>query len=390
MTDLLLNTFVKNHRDTDSPAVRAAVGTLSGVVGICCNVLLFLLKLMVGSLTGSVSITADAMNNLSDASGSVVTLFGFYVAGKPADEKHPYGHARAEYLSGLAVAMLILLIGFELAKTSLGKILHPTPVEFSAVAAGVLLASIAVKLWMSLFNRSLSKRIHSTSLQATAADSRNDCVTTAAVLLAAIVERYLDLRVDGFVGMAVAVFILISGWNLAQETISPLLGENADPELRKTLADFISQQPKVLGYHDLMVHDYGPGQRFASLHVEMDHREDPMDCHEIIDELERQCLRQFHVHLVIHYDPIVVDDPVLTALKDRVAEILRGVDPRLSLHDFRMVKGKRHTNLVFDVATPMDLQGREKSITQLLEDRMNVDGEVTYHLVITYDMGAAT
>lgn len=390
MTDLLLNTFVKNHRDTDSPAVRAAVGTLSGVVGICCNVLLFLLKLMVGSLTGSVSITADAMNNLSDASGSVVTLFGFYVAGKPADEKHPYGHARAEYLSGLAVAMLILLIGFELAKTSLGKILHPTPVEFSAVAAGVLLASIAVKLWMSLFNRSLSKRIHSTSLQATAADSRNDCVTTAAVLLAAIVERYLDLRVDGFVGMAVAVFILISGWNLAQETISPLLGENADPELRKTLADFISQQPKVLGYHDLMVHDYGPGQRFASLHVEMDHREDPMDCHEIIDELERQCLRQFHVHLVIHYDPIVVDDPVLTALKDRVAEILRGVDPRLSLHDFRMVKGKRHTNLVFDVATPMDLQGREKSITQLLEDRMNVDGEVTYHLVITYDMGAVT
>lgn len=390
MTDLLLNTFVKNHRDTDSPAVRAAVGTLSGVVGICCNVLLFLLKLMVGSLTGSVSITADAMNNLSDASGSVVTLFGFYVAGKPADEKHPYGHARAEYLSGLAVAMLILLIGFELAKTSLGKILHPTPVEFSAVAAGVLLASIAVKLWMSLFNRSLSKRIHSTSLQATAADSRNDCVTTAAVLLAAIVERYLDLRVDGFVGMAVAVFILISGWNLAQETISPLLGENVDPELRKTLADFISQQPKVLGYHDLMVHDYGPGQRFASLHVEMDHREDPMDCHEIIDELERQCLRQFHVHLVIHYDPIVVDDPVLTALKDRVAEILRGVDPRLSLHDFRMVKGKRHTNLVFDVATPMDLQGREKSITQLLEDRMNVDGEVTYHLVITYDMGAAT
>lgn len=390
MTDLLLNTFVKNHRDTDSPAVRAAVGTLSGVVGICCNVLLFLLKLMVGSLTGSVSITADAMNNLSDASGSVVTLFGFYVAGKPADEKHPYGHARAEYLSGLAVAMLILLIGFELAKTSLGKILHPTPVEFSAVAAGVLLASIAVKLWMSLFNRSLSKRIHSTSLQATAADSRNDCVTTAAVLLAAIVERYLDLRVDGFVGMAVAVFILISGWNLAQETISPLLGENADPELRKTLADFISQQPKVLGYHDLMVHDYGPGQRFASLHVEMDHREDPMDCHEIIDELERQCLRQFHVHLVIHYDPVVVDDPVLTALKDRVAEILRGVDPRLSLHDFRMVKGKRHTNLVFDVATPMDLQGREKSITQLLEDRMNVDGEVTYHLVITYDMGAAT
>lgn len=390
MTDLLLNTFVKNHRDTDSPAVRAAVGTLSGVVGICCNVLLFLLKLMVGSLTGSVSITADAMNNLSDASGSVVTLFGFYVAGKPADEKHPYGHARAEYLSGLAVAMLILLIGFELAKTSLGKILHPTPVEFSAVAAGVLLASIAVKLWMSLFNRSLSKRIHSTSLQATAADSRNDCVTTAAVLLAAIVERYLDLRVDGFVGMAVAVFILISGWNLAQETISPLLGENADPELRKTLADFISQQPKVLGYHDLMVHDYGPGQRFASLHVEMDHREDPMDCHEIIDELERQCLRQFHVHLVIHYDPVVVDDPVLTALKDRVAEILRGVDPRLSLHDFRMVKGKRHTNLVFDVATPMDLQGREKSITQLLEDRMNVDGEVTYHLVITYDMGAVT
>lgn len=390
MTNLLLRRFVKDHQNTDSPAVRSAIGTLSGAVGIGCNVLLCLGKLAAGALAGSVSITADAMNNLSDASGSVATLIGFRVAGKPADEKHPYGHARAEYLSGLAMAMLILLIGVELAKSSLDKILHPVPVECSAVTVGVLLASIAVKLWMFWFNRGLSRQIHSAALQVTAADSRNDCLTTAAVLLAAIVERYLDLRVDGFVGMAVAVFILVSGWNLAQETISPLLGENAAPELRESLAEFISRQPKVLGYHDLLVHDYGPGQRFATLHVEMDHREDPMECHEIIDELERQCLRQFHVHLVIHYDPVVVDDPVLTALRQRVESLLREVDDRLSLHDFRMVRGRRHTNVIFDVAMPSDLRGRESEITQLLEDRLNVDGETIYHLVITYDMALAT
>ena len=358
MTNLLLRLFVKNYSQKEDPKVRSAIGSLSGAVGIFCNQLLFAFKLLVGTLAGSVSITADAMNNLSDASGSIVTLLGFKMADKPADEHHPYGHARAEYLSGLAVAAMILIIGFELAKSSVEKIFHPTAVEFSALTAVILLCSIALKLWLCLFNRRLGNSIGSTTLLATSADSRNDCIATAAVLLAALVEHFANIRIDGFVGLAVAAFILFSGWNLAKETISPLLGENADPELRRLIADHLAAQPTVLGYPDLMVHDYGPGQRFASLHVEMDHREDPLLCHELIDEMERECLRRHNVHLVIHYDPVITDDPELNRLKEEVSVLLAGYDPRLSLHDFRMVQGKVHMNLIFDVPLPTDLRGK--------------------------------
>ena len=385
MTNLLLRLFVKDADNTDSPKVRAAIGTLSGLVGIVCNILLFAFKLLVGTLTSSVSITADAMNNLSDASGSIVTFIGFRVADKPADEHHPYGHARAEYLSGLGVAALILVIGIELVKTSVKKIFAPTPVEFTAVAAVVLLASIGMKFWMNLFNRSLAKRIDSTALMATAADSRNDCITTFAVLIAAVVEKLTHIPVDGWIGLAVALFILYSGLNLAKDTISPLLGENADPELREKIVDYIVSQPKVLGYHDLMVHDYGPGQRFASLHVEMDCREDPLDCHELIDDMERECLRSHNVHLVIHYDPVVTDDPVMTALKNRVLCLLQAKDPRLSLHDFRMIPGKKHMNLVFDVALPRDLKDKGEELRSWVEDTLNAEGGMVYHVIITFD-----
>ena len=386
MTNLLLRLFVKDADNTENPKVRAAIGTMSGLVGIVCNLLLFAFKLLVGTLTGSVSITADAMNNLSDASGSIVTFIGFRVADKPADEHHPYGHARAEYLSGLGVAALILVIGIELVKTSVKKIFAPTPVEFTAVAAVVLVASIAVKFWMNLFNRGLAKRIDSTALMATAADSRNDCITTGAVLIAAVVEKLTKIPVDGWIGLGVALFILYSGLNLAKDTISPLLGENADSELREKIVDYIVAQPKVLGYHDLMVHDYGPGQRFASLHVEMDCREDPLDCHELIDDMERECLRSHNVHLVIHYDPIVVDDPVLTALKQKVLCLLQAKDPRLSLHDFRMVPGKRHMNLVFDVALPRDMKEKGEELRSWVEDTLNAEGEMIYHVIITFDI----
>ena len=378
MTNLLLRLFVKDADNTENPKVRAAIGTLSGLVGIVCNLLLFAFKLLVGTLTCSVSITADAMNNLSDASGSIVTFIGFRVADKPADAHHPYGHARAEYLSGLGVAALILVIGIELVKTSVGKILAPTPVEFTTVAAVVLLASIAVKFWMNLFNRGLAKRIDSTALMATAADSRNDCIATFAVLIAAIVEKVTHIPVDGWIGLGVALFILYSGLNLAKDTISPLLGESADSELREKIVDYIVAQPKVLGYHDLMVHDYGPGQRFASLHVEMDCREDPLDCHEQIDDMERECLRSHNVHLVIHYDPVVIDDPVLTALKAKVQCLLQAKDPRLSLHDFRMVPGKRHMNLVFDVALPRDMKDQAEALRSWVEDTLNAVGEMVY------------
>lgn len=386
MTQLLLRLFVP--ADLTSPKARTAAGVLSGCVGIACNLLLFLGKALVGLLTGSVSIAADAMNNLSDASGSIVTLIGFRMADKPADAHHPYGHARAEYLSGLVVAALILVIGLELGKSSLGKIFHPTPVEFSWIAMGILAASICLKLWMYCFNRTIGRRIGSTALEATAADSRNDCLTTAAVAAAALVEHFLNLRVDGIMGLGVAVFILHSGWDLAKQTISPLLGETADSELRQKLLDYIAQQPKVLGYHDLMVHDYGPGQRFASLHVEMDYREDPLECHELIDDMERECLRSHNVHLVIHYDPVVTDDPALTALRDRAAALLKAQDPRLGLHDFRMTQGRQHVNLIFDVSLPTDLQGQEQAIQERMEQGLNQGQAQAYHVNITFDNAA--
>jgi len=385
MTKLLLRLFVKDHEKADSTAARSAIGALSGAVGIVCNLLLCALKLLAGTLTGSLAITADAMNNLSDATGSIVTLIGFRLAGKPADPHHPYGHARLEYLSGLGVAVLILVIGVELAKSSLEKILRPTPVEFTVVAAVILVASIAMKLWMSLFNTTLGKKINSASLMAAAADSRNDCIATGAVLLSSVIGAVTRVNVDGFMGMAVAALILYSGWNAAKDTISPLLGESADPELRQRIVDYIEAQPKVLGFHDLMVHDYGPGQRFASLHVEMDKDEDPLLCHELIDDMERECLRSHNVHLVIHYDPVVTNDPELNRMRQLVAAILQVKDPRLSIHDFRMVPGTGHTNLIFDLALPGELRGQESQLQESLEKALNDLGQGTYYTVITFD-----
>ena len=386
MTDFLLRLFVRTDPKTDSGAYRGAVGRLSGGVGIFCNAVLFAMKLAVGLLSGSMSITADAMNNLSDAASSVVTFVGFRLAERPADEDHPYGHARYEYLSGLAVAGMILVIGFELAKGSLEKILNPEPVELSIVLGLVLAGSIMVKLWLSLFNTGLSKRIHSAALEATATDSRNDCIATGAVLLAAFIEGVTGYPVDGWMGMGVALFILYSGINMARETISPLLGENASPELRQNIADTLMASPMVLGYHDLMVHDYGPGQRFASVHVEMDYREDPLVCHEIIDNLERECGRIHHVNLVIHYDPVIIGDPELDAQKNRVQEILRKTDERITIHDFRMVKSGGHINLIFDMALPGALIPQKKAIKQTLEAALNENSPVTYYCVITFDM----
>ena len=388
MTELLTRRFVLKDGEAESKHTRAAAGRLSGIVGIICNLLLFATKLAVGTLSGSVSITADAMNNLSDASSSIVTLVGFHLAEKPADEHHPFGHARFEYLSGLAVAGLILIIGYELAQTSIGKILNPTPVDLQWVTVGVLVGSIIVKFWLSRFNTKLGVMIDSATLMATAADSRNDVISTAAVLLAAVVERLTSWQVDGFMGLAVAAFILWSGVNMAKETISPLLGESTDPEQRKLIADFVSGWPKVLGFHDLMVHDYGPGQRFASLHIEMDRNEDAVECHEIIDDMERAMLREHGIHLVVHYDPVVANDPAADRMRNLVTAILRVRDPRLSIHDFRMVPGSGHTNLLFDLAVPADMIKEHEQIQQSLESALNDLGEGTYYTVITFDNAA--
>lgn len=380
--------FIKHEINPSDPKTRSAVGSLSGWVGIICNVLLFLGKLIVGIFSGSVSITADAMNNLSDASSSIVTLLGFKLAKKPADEDHPYGHARYEYLSGLAVAALILVIGFELAKASISKIITPTDVSFTAVTGAVLVVSIAVKLWLAVLNRKLGDWIHSATLTATAVDSRNDVLATSAVLLAAVIQHLTQWQVDGYIGLAVALFILYSGVSLGKQTISPLLGEAVSPELRQCIVDYISKQPKVLGYHDLMVHDYGPGRRFATLHVEMDNKEDPLLCHEIIDDMERECLQSHNIHLVIHYDPVVTDDPQTNRLLDSVRTLLQEYDPQLKPHDFRCVIGNEHTNLIFDVSLPTRLAGQEKAIINHLETALSAQEKMRIYTVITFDPAA--
>ena len=365
---------------------RARAGKLSGLVGLLGNILLFGAKLAVGLITGSVSVTADAMNNLSDAVSSVVTLVGFKLAEKPADADHPYGHARYEYLSGLAVAALIVVIGVELGKSSLEKIIAPTPVAFSLPLAAVLVAAVALKLGLYFFNRHLGKKISSTALLATAADSRNDAVSTSAVLLAALLEMQFGWQLDGWMGLAVAAFILYSGAMLARDTISPLLGENASPELQQLIVDVVTGDEKVLGYHDLMVHDYGPGQRFASIHVEMDRREDPLECHERIDNLERCCLEQYNIHLVIHYDPVVTDDPELKRLKDVVQQLLRQIDGKISIHDFRMLSVDGNIRLFFDAALPPERMEQKDAVRQRLEELLKEAEPSVSHLFITFDI----
>ena len=366
--------------------IRARIGKLSGAVGIICNCLLAAGKLIVGHMTSSMSITADGLNNLSDGASSVVTLLGFKLAEKPADRKHPYGHARIEYIAGLTVAVMILFIGLELGKSSVEKLIDPEPIEFSFTAVWVLCASILVKLFMMLFNLKMGRRINSNALLATAADSRNDVMTTSAVLAASIVEHFYDVRIDGVMGIAVSLFILYSGIKLAGETMSPLLGEGANPELQKQITDYINGCPMVLGCHDLMVHDYGPGRRYASIHVEIDKKEDPMACHARIDRMERECLKNYGTHLVIHYDPVVTDDPEVNSTKRLVNTIIKVRDGRLTIHDFRMVDYGESVKMSFDMVLPEDLRGQEQSIKETVEKALNSLDSKKYYADITFDM----
>ena len=366
--------------------IRARIGKLSGAVGIICNCLLAAGKLIVGHMTSSMSITADGLNNLSDGASSVVTLLGFKLAEKPADRKHPYGHARIEYIAGLTVAVMILFIGLELGKSSVEKLIDPEPIEFSFTAVWVLFASILVKLFMMLFNLKMGRRINSNALLATAADSRNDVMTTSAVLAASIVEHFYNVRIDGVMGIAVSLFILYSGIKLAGETMSPLLGEGANPELQKQITDYINGCPMVLGCHDLMVHDYGPGRRYASIHVEIDKNEDPMACHARIDRMERECLKNYGTHLVIHYDPVVTDDPEVNSTKRLVNTIIKVRDGRLTIHDFRMKDDGESVKMSFDMILPEDLRGQEQSIKETVEKALNSLDSKKYYADITFDM----
>ncbi len=379
----IVKLFVKGD-DPNDPKFRSACGKLAGTVGIVCNVLLFAIKFFAGIITGAVSVTADAFNNLTDASSSLVTLLGFKLAERPADPDHPYGHGRMEYISGLAVAAMILLIGVELVKTSVAKIVTPEAVDFTWLAVGILVVSILVKLWLAGFCRKLGKLIGSAALQATAADSRNDVISTLAVLAAGLLSRFFNWQIDGYVGMAVALFILYSGVGIAKETIDPILGKAPDTELVGKLREKLLSYDKVMGIHDLIIHDYGPGRQFASVHVEMDSREDPLVCHDLIDNIEKEMGERFHIHLVIHYDPIVTNDDENTAMYRLVKQEVKTIDERLSIHDFRMVRGPEHTNLIFDLVLPFDLKDKKRELKALIDEKVQFRGS-KYYTVITFD-----
>ena len=358
MTQFLIRCFIKRPDDVKDAAVRTAYGNLASLVGMACNILLCIGKLLAGTLFGSIAIMADALNNLSDASSNVVSLIGFRLAAKAPDAEHPYGHARYEYLAGLVVSVTILAIGLSLLKESALKVLHPTPVVFSWLSIGVLAASILVKLWLSGFNRAVGKKINSETLMATAADSRNDVLTTGAVLLSTILCSLTGYGIiDGIMGVGVAAFILWSGWGLVMDTLSPLLGESPSPELVEHIERTVMSYPGVLGVHDLMVHDYGPGHQFASLHVEFPAETDPLTAHDVIDNIENDFLKKDRLQVTIHYDPIVTADASVGVLRARLKEHARQLDPRLSIHDLRIVPGDSHTNVLFDLVFPAGYTG---------------------------------
>ena len=355
MTEFLLRRFVKNYENVADRAVRSACGNLACIVGILCNVLLFAGKFTVGVLFGSVSITADAVNNLSDASSNVVSLVGFKLGSKPADKEHPYGHARYEYLAGLAVSVMILVIGIELGKESLAKIITPTAVEFSWLSAAVLVASILVKLWMSSFNHQVGKLIHSDTLMATAADSRNDVISTAAVLAASLVAHFTAFdRLDGIMGLLVALFILYSGIGLVRDTLDPILGAAPDPEQVAYIKEKALSYPDVLGVHDMMIHDYGPGNRLVSFHLEMPAEGDVMAMHDEIDCMEKDFFANDGLTVTIHFDPVITSDPHVAELRELVETTAHQADPEVNIHDLRIVPGPSHTNVIFDCAVPAE------------------------------------
>lgn len=384
MTNILLRLFIKNCDDTQNPAVRSSIGKLAGLTGIVCNCLLTALKLVIGLLVGSMAIIADGVNNLSDAASSLTTLLGFRMAQRPADKQHPYGHARYEYLSGLAVAALILLIGAELVKSSVAKIINPEPIDISAATIALLAASVAVKLWMAGFYKTLGKKINSTALYATSVDSRNDVISTCAVLLGCLVNYLFGLNIDGCVGLAVAIFILYSSVGIAKDTISPLLGQQADNELVDKITELVLSHEKVLGVHDLLVHDYGPGRCYASAHVELSADEDPMACHDIIDDIECDVLEKMNVHFVIHYDPVVQNDAEQNEMRRTVGEIIRELNPAFSIHDFRIVRGSAQSKLVFDLGVPYSMIEKKKEIKERIDAALNERGK-KYITIIRFD-----
>ncbi|MFQ7260953.1 MAG: cation diffusion facilitator family transporter [Christensenellales bacterium] len=388
MQNWLVKKFVHDYENVHDINVRASYGKLSGKVGIFCNAFLFAVKFIMGTISGSVSIAADAVNNLSDAASSIISLIGFKMAEKPADEDHPYGHARYEYLSGLTVAVMIILIGFELFKTSFDKVIHPSTVDFSIALVIVLAVSILIKLWMAFFNKSLGKKINSSALEATAADSRNDVISTSAVLVAAVISHFFKINLDGYMGIAVAVFILYSGIGLVKDTLDPLLGKAPEPELVDYIQKKILSYDGVLGTHDLMIHDYGPGRKFASVHVEMAAEGDVLKSHDVIDNIERDFLSKDNLNIIVHYDPIVTKDDIVNDFRSWLMEQVKSIDPHLSIHDLRIVPGNSHTNLVFDCVMPHCINMSPSELKAEIRRLVNIKYP-NYYCIITIDSSYA-
>lgn len=384
MTNFLVKTFVKDYEKTDNLKVRERYGTLSSVVGIVCNIILFVAKFAMGTLAGSIAIISDGFNNLSDCASCVVTLFGYKMATKPADKDHPFGHGRVEYLTSLVIAIVIIMVGFELFTGSIDKVLHPTKVTFSYVVLATLIISIVVKVWMGLFNRKLGKKINSSVMLATSKDSMNDVVATSATVVALVASMWTDAPIDGIMGIVVSLFILLSGFDIVKETVDELLGQPADEELVTKLSEMVEENPYALGMHDLIIHSYGPGNLIGSVHIEVDGKGNIMEIHDVIDELERDIYEELGVRMTIHMDPVEMDNELLNECKNMMIGIVKNINKDLSLHDFRMVTGPSHTNLIFDLVVPHDCKLNEKDIKTAINDSLK-DKEIKYYTVITFE-----
>ena len=371
MINLLSKIFIKNRDKVNDPAVRRAYGTLCSVYGIFLNVLLFAGKYFAGAVSGSVAIVADAFNNLSDAGSSIISLLGFAIAGKKPDLDHPFGHGRAEYLAGMLLSALIVAMGVELGKSSIEKIIHPEPVEAGLLPAVILLASIAVKFYMSRYNKAVGRKISSPSMEATATDSLSDSIATTVVLLSMGVSYFFHVNVDGWAGLLVAAFIIFAGYNALRDTLSPLLGKAPDPELVKEIEETALAHPEIVGIHDLIIHDYGPGRGFVSLHAEVNGKGEIFRLHDAVDQAEREIREKFGILATIHMDPIDCDNEQLNELRQAVAEKLKEIDPRIKIHDFRMVPGPTHTNLIFDALVPAELKLSDRALEEQIENLLH-------------------
>lgn len=384
MTDLILRIFVRDHKNTEDPAVRDKCGRVAGAVGIVTNFLLFLMKIIVGTVFHSVSVTADAVNNLTDSGSSVVTLIGFKMASKPADEKHPFGHARIEYLSGVIVSFIVIFLGLQLGMSSIEKILTPEENALTPVALVVLVISILAKLWQCLFYRKVGRMIKSESVEATSKDSRNDVIATSVVLLGTVITMLTGVNLDGYMGAAVALFIVFSGVQLTISTADPLLGQAPEGELVQTITEKMLSYPGIIGMHDLAVHNYGVGRCFASAHCEVDAKNDILVSHDLIDNIERDFSRDLGIHMVIHLDPVIVGDARTDALHCKVQSLITALYPTVTIHDFRVIWGVTHSNIVFDAAVPFAVKDSDAVITQKLEAEIQkLDPD--YRTVVTID-----